>query len=69
LRQKNWRVAGTGLVLILVAAGFFFGMGMVAGGPRVNDPAALMQTVGTVSGAAAGIGLAMFIYGMIGRKT
>jgi membrane protein YqaA with SNARE-associated domain len=68
MRRKNWRVAGTGLVLIGVAAAFFFGMAMLSSAPRVHDPAAMMQTVGTVSGAAAGIGLAMFIFGIIGRK-
>jgi hypothetical protein len=29
---------------------------------------ALMQTVGTVAGAAIGIGLVMIILGLIGRK-
>jgi len=68
LRQKNWRVAGTGLGLIVLAAMFSFGMATMASGPRVNDPVALMPTVGVVSGAAAGIGLVMFVFGMIGRK-
>jgi hypothetical protein len=69
LRQRNWRVAGTGLALIGLAAAFFCGMAMLGASPRVNDPVALMRTVLTVSGAAAAIGLAMFVFGTIGRKT
>jgi hypothetical protein len=33
-----------------------------------TDPVALMQTVGTVSGAVVGISLAMIIIGLIGKK-
>ena len=57
-------IVGVGL---LVAAGLFFlaMMGMI---PRSNDPAALMSTVGQVSGVVGGISIAMIIVGLIGKK-
>jgi hypothetical protein len=36
--------------------------------PRSNDPAAMMQTVGTVSGAAGAIGIVMIVFGALRRK-
>jgi hypothetical protein len=33
-----------------------------------TDPAALMQTVGTVSGSAVGISLVLILLGLIGKK-
>jgi len=67
MRQKNWRVVIVGVVLILMALAFYLGMLSIA--PKSNDPAALMQTVGTVSGAVGGIALVMIIFGLIGKKT
>ena len=55
-----------GFVLIVMALGFYFFMLSIA--PTSNDPAALMQTVGTVAGAAIGISLVMIIIGLIGKK-
>jgi hypothetical protein len=55
-----------GFVLIVMALGFYFFMLSIA--PRSNDPATLMQTVGTVAGAAIGISLVMIIIGLIGKK-
>ena len=49
-----------------MALGFYFFMLSIA--PTSNDPAALMQTVGTVSGVAVGISLVMIIIGLIGKK-
>jgi hypothetical protein len=66
MRRRNWRVFFVGLVLILAAAAFFLGMGTTA--PRSNDPVALMQIVGEVSGAVAGLGLVMMLVGWIGKK-
>ncbi len=49
-----------------VLPAFFLAMlGMV---PRSNDPAALMQTVGQVSGVVGGISIVMIIFGLIGKK-
>jgi hypothetical protein len=67
MRKKNWRLIIVGLVLLaLVVLFFLFMLGMV---PRSNDPAALMSTVGQVSGVVGGIAVAMIIVGVVGRKT
>lgn len=66
MRQKNWRVVIVGAVLLVLAAGFFLFMMTLA--PKSNDPAALMQIVGQVSGAVAGLSLVMIVFGLIGRK-
>jgi len=55
-----------GLVLIVLALGFFCYMWSMAS--TSNDPAALMQTVGTVAGAVGGISVVMIIIGLIGKK-
>ena len=65
--QKNWRLVIVGIVLAVLAVGFFlYMMGMA---PKSNDPATMMQTVGKVSGIVGGIALAMTALGLIGRKT
>ncbi len=66
MRQTKWRFVLVGSTLIVLAAAFFFGMGTMAS--RSNDPAALMQTVGQVSGGGAGLGLVLIVFGLIGRK-
>jgi hypothetical protein len=66
MRKRNWRLIIVGVGL-LGAAGIFFLMmlGMV---PKSNDPAALMRTVGQVSGVVGGMSIAMIIVGLIGKK-
>ena len=66
MRRKNWWLVIVSIVMILAAAGFFSYMGAMA--PRSNDPVAMMQTVGQVSGAVGGIALVMLVVGLIGRK-
>ncbi|HEU0217716.1 MAG TPA: hypothetical protein VFQ90_13745 [Stellaceae bacterium] len=63
----NVRVVLTGVLMIVLALGLFFGMGGTLA-PKSNDPAAMMQTVGTVSGAVGGIGLVMVVFGALRRK-
>ena len=63
----NLRVVLTGVLMIVLALGFFFGMGVTLA-PKSNDPAAMMQTVGTVSGAVGGIGLVMVVFGVLRKK-
>jgi hypothetical protein len=63
----NVRVMVTGALMVVLALGFFFGMG-TALAPKSNDPAAMMQTVGTVSGAVGGIGLVMIVFGALRKK-
>jgi succinate dehydrogenase hydrophobic anchor subunit len=66
MRQKNWRVMIVGGVLLVLAAAFFLFMMTIA--PKSNDPAALMQIVGQVSGAVAGLSVVMIVFGLIGKK-
>jgi hypothetical protein len=66
MRRRNWRVVITGVLLIALAAGFFFFMSLMA--PQSTDPAELMKVVGQVSGAAIGISVVMIILGLIGKK-
>jgi hypothetical protein len=67
MRKRNWRVVLVGLVLMVAAMVFFLDMQTMA--PRSNDPAALVQTVGQVSGAVGALGLVMLILGLIGRRS
>ena len=66
MRQKNLRVVIVGFVLLVISLGFYLFMLSIA--PKSNDPVALMQTVGTVSGVVGGISLTMIIFGLIGKK-
>ncbi|MFI5012634.1 MAG: hypothetical protein ACHQAY_09820 [Hyphomicrobiales bacterium] len=67
MRRTNWRIVIVGLVVILVAVAFFFGMSTIA--PKSNDPEALMRTVGQVSGVVGALGAVMMIFGLRGRKS
>lgn len=66
MRKRNWRLIVVGFVLGLLALGFF--VFMLSMKSSSNDPAALMQTVGTVSGGVGGISLVMLVFGLIGKK-
>ena len=66
-RRITWRLVIVGGGLVVLAIGFFlFMMGMM---PKSNDPQAMMQTVGEVSGVVGAIGLVMAVFGLIGKKT
>jgi multidrug resistance efflux pump len=66
MRQKNWRIIIVGFLLIVLALGFYFFMLSIAS--QSTDAVTLMQTVGTVTGAVAGISVSMIIIGLIGKK-
>ena len=66
MRRKNWRIVIVGFVLVIIAIAFYFLMLSMAS--RSNDPAAMMQTVGTVAGVVGGLSLVMIIIGLIGKK-
>jgi len=66
MRQKNWRIVIVGLVLIVLAIGFYLFMLSIAS--KSTDAVALMQTVGTVSGVVIGISVAMIIVGLVGKR-
>lgn len=67
MRPRNGRLVTVGVVLIVLALGFFFFMLGMA--PKSNDPTALMQTVGTVSGMVGGLAVALIAIGLVGRKS
>jgi hypothetical protein len=66
MRKKNWRSVIVGFVLAVLALGSYFFMLSIAASS--NNPVALMQTVGTVTGVVGGISLVMIILGLIGKK-
>lgn len=66
MRKTNWRLVIVGAGMILLALGFFIFMAAMAG--RSNDPATLMQTVGTVSGVVGGLGAVMAVVGLPERR-
>jgi hypothetical protein len=51
--------------MVVLALAFFIGMTTIA--YKSNDPAGLMQTVGTVSGAVGALGIVMAVVGALGR--
>jgi hypothetical protein len=66
MRKKNWRLIIVGVVLAIIALGFFAFMLTIA--PKSTDPVALMQTAGTVTGVVTSISLVMIVFGLIGKK-
>ena len=66
MRRKNWRIVIVGVVLILIAVAFYLFMLSIA--PKSNDPVALLQTVGAVTGVVGGLSLVLIIVGLIGKK-
>jgi len=66
MRQTNRRLVITGAALAAVAIVFFLYMLSIA--PTSNDPKALMQTAGQVSGVAVAIGIVMIVFGLKGKK-
>jgi hypothetical protein len=66
MRRRNWRIIIVGSVLTILAVGFYLFMFSIA--PTSNDPDALMQTVGTISGTLIGISLVMILLGVIGKQ-
>jgi hypothetical protein len=55
-----------GCVLLVAASLFFLYMFLIA--HTSNNPVALMQTVGQVSGAVGGISVVMIVLGLVGKK-
>jgi mannose/fructose/N-acetylgalactosamine-specific phosphotransferase system component IIC len=66
MRRRNLRVVMVGAVLIFLATVFFLVMAAIS--VKSNDPAALIDTVGQVSGVLVGLGFVMIILGMIGTR-
>ncbi len=66
MRNRNWRLAIVGLVMIVGAIAFVLVMQSIA--PRSTDPVELMRIVGQVSGVVGGIGIVLLVIGLIGRR-
>lgn len=66
MRRKNMRFVVTGSVLIAAAILFFLFFLSIAA--KSNDPAAMMRTVGTVSGVVIALGLFLLISGWVGKN-
>ena len=66
MQRNNSRLIVVGLALVVLAGAFFFYMSSIAS--KSNDPKALMQIVGQVSGVVGGIGIVMSVVGLIGKK-
>ncbi|MGZ3411050.1 MAG: hypothetical protein ACXWJW_04315 [Xanthobacteraceae bacterium] len=66
MRQKNWRLIITGVAMVAAAVVFFAYMQTLA--PKSNDAAAMLETVGQVSGVVGLLGIVMFVYGLVAKK-
>ncbi len=66
MRTRNWRLVIVGLVMVVGAIAFVLVMHSMA--PRSTDPVELMRTVGQVSGVVGGLGIVLFVVGLIGRR-
>jgi len=64
MRRKNWRLISGGAIIMVLAGAFFLFMQSQV--PRSNDPAGMMQMVGTVSGGVGGLCLVLVIAGLLG---
>ena len=60
----NLRLLMTGLLMAILAAGFFLIMADIA--PKSNDPKELMRVVGMTSGTVAGLGFSLILMGFFG---
>jgi hypothetical protein len=64
---KNLRLVLVGGVLITLSIAFFLFFLAIAS--RSNNPSELIRVVGTVSGVVGGVGVAMMVFGKVGKKT
>ena len=60
----NFRFILTGLLLGILAGGFFLFMLDLA--PKSNDPKELLRVAGMAAGTAAGLGVALILMGLLG---
>ncbi len=66
MRKRNPVLIRLGIFAIAVAAIFFAAMTWLA--PQSNDPVELMRIAGQAAGVAVGLGLAMLLLGLVGKK-
>jgi hypothetical protein len=66
MRQRNWRLLAVGVLLLGFAVAFFFVLLGVT--PRSSDTAEMLKRVGQIAGGIGGVGVALAIIGLIGKK-
>lgn len=66
MRKRNWRFVLAGVFLLVVAALLLFGLSAIAS--QSTDPAIVVSTAGQTSGVFGGIGVALILAGLIGKK-
>lgn len=67
MRKRNPVLIRLGIFAIAVGAIFFLAASMWLA-PESNDPVELMRIAGQASGVAVGLGLAMLLLGIVGKK-
>jgi len=67
MRKRNWRLVIVGFLFLALSIGFFIFMLTIASSS--TDPAALMQTVGGISGFLGTVSIIMIIAGLLGKKS
>jgi hypothetical protein len=66
MRQRNWRLFAAGMLLLGFAVAFFTVMLGVT--QHSSDTAEMINRIGQVAGAVGGLGVALAIIGVIGKK-
>jgi hypothetical protein len=66
MRRRNMRFVFTGVLFLVLAIGFFFGMQPLAA--KSTDPVEFMRLVGQAAGVVGGVSVALIIAGLIGKK-
>lgn len=66
MRKRNWRFVLAGVFLFVVAAVLFVALSAIAS--QSTDPAMVVRTAGQASGVFGGLGVALIIAGLIGKK-
>ncbi|MBV6395531.1 MAG: hypothetical protein HFACDABA_01107 [Anaerolineales bacterium] len=66
MRRRNMRLVFSGLLFLVLASGFFFGMQPLAA--RSTNPVEFMRLIGQVSGVVGGVSVALIVAGLIGKQ-
>ena len=66
MRDRNWRLVRVGGVMLGFAVVVFVAMLVIA--PPSPDNAEMIRQVGQITGAVGGVGVALMIIGLAGKK-
>jgi hypothetical protein len=67
MRQRNWRLVMVGIFLIVIAFAIFLFVPSL--GAYSTDPVEFTRSIGQISQVIIGLGVAMVIFGVIGKKS